>query len=182
MTRYVAFLRAVNVGGRIVKMDELRRLVSGAGFSDVETFIASGNVVFSTTARATAAVEQTIERALQQGLGYAVPAFVRSLAEVADAAAHRPFWDAEVAAAGGAHIVAFLRGPLDAAGKKGLAGLQSGIDRFSARGREVYWLSTTSQGESKMTLVKFEKAIGQQATMRSMVSAGKLAAKHCTGR
>ncbi len=46
MPRYVAFLRAVNVGGRIVKMDELRRLFAGAGFADVETFIASGNVIF----------------------------------------------------------------------------------------------------------------------------------------
>lgn len=181
VARYVAFLRAINVGGRIVKMDELRRLVSAAGFLDVETFIASGNVVFSTAMTSTAAMEQTIEQALQNGLGYAVPSFVRSLAEVADAAARRPFPEAEVSAAGGACAVAFLRGPLDAAGRRGLAALQSEIDRFVAHGREVYWLSTTSQGQSKLTLVKFERALGQQATMRSMVSAGKLAAKHCRG-
>ena len=51
MPRYVAFLRAVNVGGRIVKMDELRRPFAAAGFADVETFIASGNVIFDTTAK-----------------------------------------------------------------------------------------------------------------------------------
>ena len=77
------------------------------------------------------------------------------------------------------HVVTFVRGPLDAAGRKGLAGLESANDRFVAHGREVYWLSTVRQGESKMTLVKFERAIGQPATMRSMTSAGKLAAKHC---
>jgi len=179
VARHVAFLRAVNVGGRIVKMDELRAHVETAGFTNVETFIASGNVIFDTPAKAGPALEARIEAALKKALGYDVPAFVRTLAEVSTAAARRPYSDAEVREAGGAHIVAFLRGPLDAAGRKGLASLQSDIDRFVAHGREVYWLSTTSQGESKLTLVKFEKAIGQQATMRSMVSAGKLAAKHC---
>ena len=55
MPRYIAFLRAVNVGGRIVKMDELREHFAAAGFSDVETFIASGNVIFSSSAKSTAA-------------------------------------------------------------------------------------------------------------------------------
>lgn len=180
MPRYVAFLRAVNVGGRIVKMDELRRLFEATGLDDVESFIASGNLVFSTRSTATAALETKLEGALRKALGYEVPVFVRATAEVAEAAAHRAFPDADVVAAG-AHVVAFLRGPLDAAGRKGLAALQSPGDRFVARGREVYWLSTLGQGESKMTLVKFEKAIGQPATMRSMTSVGKLAAKHCAG-
>ena len=42
----IAFLRAVNVGGRVVKMDRLRALFEGEGFTGVETFIASGNVIF----------------------------------------------------------------------------------------------------------------------------------------
>lgn len=180
MARYVAFLRAVNVGGRIVKMDELRRLFETAGLRDVETFIASGNVIFSTSATSTPALERKIEGQLKAALGYEVPTFVRSVAEVADAAANRAFSEKDIAAAG-AHVVAFIRGPLDAAGKKGLAGLESPIDRFVARGREIYWLSTTRQGESKLTIVKFERAIGMPATMRSMVSAGKLAARHCAG-
>lgn len=178
MARYVAFLRAVNVGGRIVKMEELRRIFEAAGLKDVQTFIASGNVIFSTSAASTAKVEETVERHLQKTLGYAVPAFVRSVAEVAAAAAHRAFTENDVAIAG-AHIVAFARGPLDATGKKGLAALESPIDRFATRGREIYWLSTPRQGESKLTLVKFERAIGMPATMRSMTSVGKLAAKHC---
>lgn len=178
MPRYVAFLRAVNVGGRIVKMEELRRIFERAGHADVETFIASGNVVFSTRSTATATVERALEGTLREALGYEVPVFVRSAAEVAAAAAHRAFSEADVAKAG-AYLVAFTRAPLDAAGKKGLASLESSIDRFVARGREIYWLSTPKQSESKLTLVKFERAIGQPATMRSMTSAGKLAAKHC---
>lgn len=178
MPRYVAFLRAVNVGGRIVKMEALRHLFSQAGHADVETFIASGNVVFSTRSTSTATVERGLEASLREALGYDVPVFVRSTADVAAAAGHRAFPEADVAKAG-AHLVAFLRGPLDASGRKGLASLESWIDRFVARGREIYWLSTPKQSESKLTLVKFEKAVGQPATMRSMTSVGKLAAKHC---
>ena len=49
MPKYFAFLRAINVGGHVVTMDHLVRLFEGMGFSGVETFIASGNVIFETS-------------------------------------------------------------------------------------------------------------------------------------
>lgn len=178
MARYVAFLRAVNVGGRIVKMDELRGLFAEVGLSEVETFIASGNVIFSTNAKATAPLEQKIETHLKKALGYDVPTLIRTTAEVAIAAARTPYPDKDVEAAG-TFAVAFVRGPLDAAGKKGLAGLETPVDRFVLHGREVYWLANTTQSETKITIVKFERAVGCAATMRAMTSLRKLAAKHC---
>ncbi len=178
LPRYVAFLRAVNVGGRLVKMDELRAHVAAAGGHDVETFIASGNVIFSSPAKATAPLERTIEAHLQRALGFAVPTLIRTTAEVAEAAARTPFADADVAAAG-TYVAAFLRRPLDDAGKRGLASLQNDVDRFVLHGREVYWLATTRQSETKLTIVKFERAVGCDATMRAMTSLKKLAAKHC---
>lgn len=178
MPRYVAFLRAVNVGGRTVKMDELRDHVRAAGMTDVETFIASGNVVFSSSAKSTPALERTLEAHLKKALGFDVPTLIRTTAEVAEAAARTPYSDADVAAAG-TFVAAFLRGPLDAAGKKGLAGLATDVDRFVLHGREVYWLANTKQSESKLTIVKFERAVGCDATMRAMTSLRKLAAKHC---
>ena len=51
MPRYVAFLRAINVGGHIVKMDQLRKLFTQLGLTDVETFIASGNVLFTSPSK-----------------------------------------------------------------------------------------------------------------------------------
>jgi uncharacterized protein (DUF1697 family) len=180
MPRYVAFLRAVNVGGRIVKMDELRRLFEAAGLTNVETFIASGNVIFDTKAAAGAALEARIEAALKQALGFEVPTLIRTTGEVAAAAARTPYSEKEIAAAG-TFVAAFLRAPLDAAGKKGLAGLASDVDRFVLHGREVYWLARTKQSETKLTIVKFERAVGCAATMRAMTSLRKLAAKHCAG-
>jgi uncharacterized protein (DUF1697 family) len=168
----------VNVGGRTVKMDELRGLFGEAGMVDVETFIASGNVIFSTTAKATVALAQKLEAHLKKALGFEVPTLIRTTAEVAAAASRTPYTDLEVAAAG-TFVAAFLRQPLDAAGKKGLAGLGTDVDRFVLHGREVYWLARTKQSETKLTIVKFERAVGCDATMRAMTSLRKLAAKHC---
>ena len=68
MPRYIAFLRAVNVGGRIVKMDALRAHFEAAGFTGVETFIASGNVIFSSDATEQELAETTlIAAALRAG-------------------------------------------------------------------------------------------------------------------
>lgn len=178
MPRYVAFLRAVNVGGRIVKMDELRGHFERAGFEDVETFIASGNVIFSTRATSTPALETKIESQLRKALGYDVPTMIRTTAEVALAAAHEPHPAKDLAGAG-ANVIAFLRTAPDAAGKKRLVELATPADRFVLHGREVHWLSTLRQSESKLTIGRFERAVGCHATMRAKSSVQKLAAKHC---
>ena len=59
--KYAAFLRAINVGGHIVKMDRLRTLFEAAGFRGAETFIASGNVVFESSRKSAADLERAIE-------------------------------------------------------------------------------------------------------------------------
>ncbi len=69
MPRYVAFLRAINVGGHTVKMDYLRMLFEALGFSNVETFIASGNVIFDSKATSAKALEKRIEHCLAEALG-----------------------------------------------------------------------------------------------------------------
>ena len=63
MTKFIAFLRAINVGGRNVKMDALRQIFVEMGFAHVETFIASGNVIFDTDVVGRKALEQQIEAA-----------------------------------------------------------------------------------------------------------------------
>ena len=101
MPRFIAFLRAINVGGHTVKMDDLRQLFEALGFSGVETFIASGNVVFETTARNTKVLEGKIERRLREALGYEVATFIRTDAELADIANYTPFRQSDLDAAAG---------------------------------------------------------------------------------
>src|ERR1700730_6560978 len=107
MPKYVAFLRAINVGGHTVKMDHLRGLFEAIGFANVETFIASGNVIFDAKSRNTLALERKIEKHLQETLGYKVATFVRATTELAEVAAYKPFDDSELAADGNVVYIGF---------------------------------------------------------------------------
>jgi uncharacterized protein (DUF1697 family) len=82
MTQYFAFLRAINVGGHNVKMEHLREIFESLGFSKVETFIASGNVVFESSSRDTLSLENRIETKLNESLGYEVSTFIRTAPEL----------------------------------------------------------------------------------------------------
>lgn len=89
--RYIAFLRAINVGGHVVKMDALRAHFTRLGFGSVETVIASGNVIFKATGASPSDLEPMIAEEVERRLGYEVATFVRSPAELADIAGQRPF-------------------------------------------------------------------------------------------
>ncbi|MDH6115804.1 uncharacterized protein (DUF1697 family) [Kitasatospora sp. GAS204A] len=94
---FIAFLRAVNVGGRTVKMERLRELFAELDLRDVRTYIQSGNVFFSTDAGVDrAALTRRIEEHLAAALGYQVPAMLRTVAELAAVVDADPFRDIEV--------------------------------------------------------------------------------------
>src|ERR687898_878457 len=117
--KYVAFLRAINVGGHIVKMDHLRSLFESMGFANVETFIASGNVIFDSKTKSTAALEKKIEKELQAALGYEVKAFIRNLNEIADVVRYESFHASELEEPGNILYVGFMSAtPEDVAIKK----------------------------------------------------------------
>jgi uncharacterized protein (DUF1697 family) len=85
-------LRGINVGGhRIIKKDELNRIFTGADLQDVRTVIASGNVLFATDQTDMATLTETIERALQDALGYDVTVFLRTIARLQDLVRRDPF-------------------------------------------------------------------------------------------
>jgi uncharacterized protein (DUF1697 family) len=176
MTRYVAFLRAINVGGHVVKMEDLRRLFEAIGFASVETFIQSGNVIFDSPARQAAPLESKIEKQLQQALGYEVITFVRSLPELAEIAQYDPFNGAE-RAAGATLYVAFLRATLKPEAQRQLLALRTENFDFQAHQREVYWLRR-KQKEPVVSGAFLEKALGVPATVRNSTTVRKIIAKY----
>jgi uncharacterized protein (DUF1697 family) len=92
MTRYVAFLRAINVGGqRLIKMEELARIFTAAGLKNVRTYIQSGNVIFDATSVNTPALRKKIEKALLNILGFEVPVMIRPLAHIEEIVRRNPF-------------------------------------------------------------------------------------------
>lgn len=178
MPKYVAFLRAINVGGHTVRMEHLRRLFAAMGFSGVETFIASGNVIFDSASEDTKALEKKIEGYLREALGYEVATFIRSTSELAAIARHRPFAEAESGAEGNVLYVGFLaESPGAEAGRK-VRALANDVDGFRLSGRELYWLCRKKIGDSQVSGASLAKALGMQMTLRNSTTVKKIAAKY----
>lgn len=174
MPRMVALLRAINVGGRTVTMARLREAFLPLGLTGVDTFIASGNVIFETRARSTPALERRIADALERDLGFPVTTFLRLPEELRDITR-------EVVPGGEdpalSRYVAFLKRPLGPPEVAALRDLGGPVDRFEVRGREVHWLCRKTIGQSEVTTARLERALGQPTTIRSLSSLRKLVAK-----
>jgi len=175
--RLVAFLRAINVGGHVVTMERLRKEFEGLGFTDVEPFIASGNVIFTSKTAGTAALEKKIEARLHKALGYEVATFVRSCDEVVGIARYKAF-DAAQNNPDATIYVGFVERPLGAADARAVMTFKTDVDDFRVRGREVYWLRKTRQTESTFKYVSLEKKLKIRATFRGINTVARLAAKH----
>lgn len=178
MPKYVAFLRAINVGGHTVKMDYLRRLFEALAFSDVQSFIASGNIIFDSTSKSTKALEKKIEDHLQAALGYEVKTFIRSTSELMEIARYKPFPDAEPEGKDNALYIGFLAdNPGDEATRK-VVSLATEVDAFRINGRELYWLCRKKISESEVSGAMLAKALGMEMTLRNSTTVRKLAAKY----
>ena len=177
MAKFVAFLRAINVGGHVVRMDHLRKLFATLGYSNIETFIASGNVIFETRSRNVRVLERKIEAKLREALGYEVATFIRTPAELAGIANYQPFRQSDLDAAGALNV-AFLADSLDDKSVKKLMSLRTEIDDFHVHGREIYWLCQKRQSESTFTNAVLEATLGRPSTLRGFNTVKKLAAKY----
>ena len=177
MDRYVAFLRGMNLGGRRIKNDELRLRFKELGFVDPATFRASGNVIFNAEAARPEAIVARLEQGLQESLGYQVPVFLRSAAEVLEIAAQVPFDPGLVeASAGRLQVLMLLEEPAGKVGEQVLA-LGTEEDGLAIRGRELYWLPSGGLLDSRLDLAAIEAALGLTTT-RTKGTVDLLAAKH----
>lgn len=173
--KYVAFLRAINVGGHVVKMDQLRELFRAMKFSNVETFIASGNVIFETKAAPDEKLEKKIEKQLEAALGYKVGTFVRSMDEIRAISVFEAFSKDALQLARAVHVGVMRRG-VTAAELEQAQGFRGEGDSFHIEGREIYWLCRIPTNESKFPQ-KFDKLIKADVTYRNINTMVRLAAK-----
>jgi len=146
MAAFVALLRAVNVGGTgKLPMSELKAMCEELGFGSVRTYIASGNVVF-TSRKSEAAIKAALEKRLEAYAGKPVGVLVRSAEEMARVAAENPF----PKAAPNRTVAIFLDGkpPADA-----LAGIRGQKDEEIKPGRrEIYVHYGDGMGQSKLVI------------------------------
>jgi uncharacterized protein (DUF1697 family) len=178
MPKVIVFLRAINVGGRVVKMDQLRALFEAIGFANVETFIASGNIIFESTSKDSRALERKIEKHLHHALGYEVASFVRTLAELEGIATSRPFNESELNAEGNTLYVGFIADNPGKAAAHKVAALATDVDDLNVIGREVYWLLRANFSDSKISGALVERTLGAKVTFRNINTIRRLLKKY----
>ena len=176
--RYVAFLRAINVGGRNVKMEQLRRIFESIGLTNVETVIASGNVVFDSTSGSGRAIEKKLQAKLEAALGYTVTTYVRSMEELSAIAGHKPFRKAPNTAT---LFIAFAAEEPSSERQEKLLSQQGKTDKLSFRSREIYWLCLTRYSDSKFSGPVLEKILGMPVTVRNVRTVERIAQGCCVG-
>ncbi|MDP9495149.1 MAG: DUF1697 domain-containing protein [Actinomycetota bacterium] len=173
MTRAVALIRGVNVGGRsMLPMAELRAALSKRGFGDAQTYLQSGNVVLEPGTVRLPDLAAALEAAIAEDFGLEVRVMTRTRKELVAVAGAHPFrgdhFDPSLL-----HVVFLEKAP--AAAK--LAVLdpdRSPPDRFEVHGREIYLSYPNGQGRSKLNLDYFERVLGTAGTARNWNTVTKL--------
>ena len=147
---------------------------------NVESFIASGNIIFESRSANTAAMERKIEAHLRESLGYKVATFIRSVPEVVAISQYKPFTDGVLKSARVLNV-GFLAEPPAADSIAVLMKHRSADDDFHLNGREVYWACKTGQSESAFFKVGFEKVFKCRVTVRNVNTIARLAGLHAPG-
>ena len=143
MSRYVALLRGINVGGRTkVPMAALRDTCESVGCTEVATYIQSGNVVLSSPLDAVK-LRAELEKAIAEQLGVAPVVVIRTHTEIDEVITGNPFSTADT---GHLHV-GFLTEPPDTSR---LADLEHPTERLAVRGAHVYFLLPNGMGRAKL--------------------------------
>ena len=175
MPTFIAFLRAVNVGKRKYPMAELREALTDAGFTEVETHIQTGNVLFTTTLRSRARVIAALEKAMLADRGFEVPVVLmtrQELGEVYDEACD--FADGKKLKG---HYVSLLAETPTQAGAAALEERSGGGEEVRVGTRAVHLMLTTKPYHEATTgNAEVERHLGV-ATTRNLTVITKLAEK-----
>ncbi len=177
MPKYIAFLKAINVGGHTVKMDQLKKLFEKISFTNVETFIASGNVIFETKSKNVDSIKNKIETDLEKFLGYKVATFIRTTKELKEIAAYKPFNESDLNSEQNSLYIGFLDSQPDKDSQKKVLSLSDVANEFHFNNNELYWLCRKNFSDSGITGKSLEKALGMETTIRNATTIKKMAAK-----
>jgi uncharacterized protein (DUF1697 family) len=168
----IALLRAVNVGGRKLPMAELRALCAEIGWEKVETYIQSGNVVFSASGKPEA-IEAKLEKAIKERFGLEVPAIVRTAAEWAALAAANPFPKAAKDSPNRLQLLVSKRPPAKDAADRLMERAQDG-EAVKPVGGALWFHFPEGVARSKLTPALIDKACGSPSTGRNWRTVLKL--------
>ncbi len=174
MSAVICFLRGVNVTGRnMIKMEELRALCEALGLRNAQTYIQSGNVVFQTKGRNSAALAARIEKAIEERCGFRPHVMLRTSEELRSVVARNPFAK-RTNLDPSRFLVYFLKGePTPEACDKTCA-LKTDTEQLRVSGSELYIYYLNGVGKSQLPMARIEKALGISGTGRNWNTVTKL--------
>ncbi len=165
--RWIALLRGINISGsKIMKMEALRELCTGLGWEAVQTYIQSGNIVFSSTQTQHEKLEEQLENAIREHFGYEVPAWVFSAEELKSWLAHNPF-AADPEKAADRHFFTLLKQPCSDEAFAKLAANAVAPEALAWNGRMVYFYVPANYARSKLSNTFVEQKLKTPATTRN---------------
>lgn len=176
MPSYVAFLRAINIGGRQIKMEQLTEHFQTLGHEGAQTFIKTGNVIFQDVAQASTELEEQLENPIEELLGFRSEVFVRDASELQAILETAATIQSQVPNSGELNIV-FLKEPLTETQALTLDNLSSDNDTFHIQGKEVYWTCQTATNASKISNGILESKLKLRSTLRPAAMLTELSEK-----
>lgn len=175
MQRYIAFLSGLPIGSGATEMPALRRLFSQLGFTNVETFLTTGNVSFETAPVGNLPpLEAQISRHLQKKLGDEVGVYIRTPEELADLVAYEPFPPEDLEAPGTSLFVILLPTPVTGRAQRQLRFSRTEADDFHVHGRQIYWLRRDSADGTSSAPPLLAEILEVPATVRGIGTLRKL--------
>ncbi len=175
MAKYISILRGINVGGnRKILMVDLKNLFLKLGFSNIQTYIQSGNVIFdSDKNESDSELELLIQEAINETFHFDVPVIVKTIDELAESIANNPFWKEKNADIDRLHLTFLKEMPAQEKLMKIVNHVFS-PDNFQVVGKDVFVYCSTGYSDSKLTNQFFESKLGTTATTRNWKTVIKL--------
>jgi uncharacterized protein (DUF1697 family) len=167
MNTYISLLRGINVGGRKkLPMESLRRMYQDLGFTNIKTYLQSGNVVFASSIAFPTMLTQLIEAGIAQACGYAVQVFIRRVEEIQRIVSNNPYLENKNIDATRLHVLFLYQQPVESAWNKVTA--SANIPDQFARGETVLYLHyPNGYAKAKLPASFFEKLLGVPLTDRN---------------
>jgi uncharacterized protein (DUF1697 family) len=167
MKTYIALLRGINVSGhRMIKMDELKKILGELNYTNIRTYIQSGNIIFESENKEPASLEKQIEEKILNHFDFQVPVAIRTRSELDNIYNNNPFLGKRSEPTDKLHVTFFPEQP-DKEQLNKIEGLLFLPDEFIASGREVYLLCPNGYGQTKLTNQFFENKLKLTATTRN---------------
>jgi len=167
MQRYLCILRGINVSGqKKVKMAELVSVFESLGLKNIQTYIQSGNVVFSSSSKDTGKLARKIEREITDQFGFDVPVLLRTKNEIDSMLKINPFLEKKGVDESKLHVTLLAHAPDKSVQKMNATG-EHETDRFVLKGDNVFLYCPGGYGKTRFSNVFLEKLLGVTATTRN---------------